>query len=220
MSYCVKCKTHTESVPETIKYELSKNNKQLQKSKCNVCNSVKCKFVKNQIGGDIQQILEKLPDLPFSKYKGEKHIPGYSYCGPGSRLDMRLDKYGNPKRGEEPINRVDSACLRHDITYSKYDDVRERQKADIDLIQDLNEIKNPTIGERIGRTTTKSGMKAKILFGGKIAWSDQLADELHKPVKRKFRKRRVLVSHIDDIWATDLVEMIPFSKKIKDLNIC
>ena len=220
MSYCVKCKTHTESVPETIKYELSKNNKKLEKSKCKICNSMKCKFVKNKIGGDIQKTLSTLPGLPWAKYKGEKHIAKYSYCGPGTNLNKRLDGNNRPKQGEEPINRVDSACLRHDIKYSKYNDIRERQKADIDLIQDLNEIRNPTIGERLGRTLTKSGMKAKILFGGTINWSDQLADELHKPVKRKFRKRRVLVSHIDDIWATDLVEMIPFSKKIKDLNIC
>lgn len=214
-SYCVKCKKHTESVPKTTIYGLSKNNRKFEKAKCKICNSMKCKFVKTQIGGDIQKTLSTLPGLPWAKYKGEKHLPGYSYCGPGTDLQRRLDEDEKPRQGEEPINRVDSACLKHDIKYSKYDDVRERQKADIDLIQDLNGIKSPTIGERLGRTATKSGMKAKILFGGKIVWSDALADELHKPVKRKFRKRRVLVSHIDDIWAADLVEMLPFSKHNK-----
>ena len=39
-----------------------------------------------------------------------------------------------------------------------------------------------------------------------------LAEELHKPVKRKFKKRRVLVNGIDKIWAADLVDMQAFSK--------
>ena len=40
----------------------------------------------------------------------------------------------------------------------------------------------------------------------------QLADELHKPIKRKFTRRRVIANHIDGIWAADLVEMQRFSK--------
>ena len=38
-------------------------------------------------------------------------------------------------------------------------------------------------------------------------WTDQLAEELHKPIKRKFGKRRVLSGGIDDIWSADLVDM-------------
>ena len=43
-------------------------------------------------------------------------------------------------------------------------------------------------------------------------WSQQLADELHKPIIRKFQKRRVISNGIDDIWAADLVEMQKLSK--------
>ena len=39
-----------------------------------------------------------------------------------------------------------------------------------------------------------------------------LAEELHKAVRRKFKKRRVLVNGIDRIWAADLVDMQAFSK--------
>jgi len=39
-----------------------------------------------------------------------------------------------------------------------------------------------------------------------------LADELHKPVKRKFSRRRVISNGIDKIWGADLVEMQKFSK--------
>ena len=39
-----------------------------------------------------------------------------------------------------------------------------------------------------------------------------LAEELHKPIRRKFKKRRVLVNGIDRIWAADLLDMQAFSK--------
>ena len=40
----------------------------------------------------------------------------------------------------------------------------------------------------------------------------ELADELHKPVKKKFPRRRVIAKSIDEIWGADLVEMQQFSK--------
>ena len=45
-----------------------------------------------------------------------------------------------------------------------------------------------------------------------------LAEELHKPVKRKFNKRRVLVSGIDKIWAADLADMTALSKDNEGVN--
>ena len=41
-----------------------------------------------------------------------------------------------------------------------------------------------------------------------------LTEELHKPVKRKFKKRRVLVSGNNEIWAADLADM----SALKDYN--
>ena len=45
-----------------------------------------------------------------------------------------------------------------------------------------------------------------------------LAEELHKPVKRKFRKRRVLVSGIDKIWAADLADMGALREENEGVN--
>ncbi|XP_060074101.1 uncharacterized protein LOC132553836 [Ylistrum balloti] len=39
-----------------------------------------------------------------------------------------------------------------------------------------------------------------------------LAEELHRPVRKKFERRRVRVNGIDEIWAADLVDMQAFSK--------
>ena len=45
----------------------------------------------------------------------------------------------------------------------------------------------------------------KLVWG--IEWSDALADELHKPVRRKFKKRRVFARDVPAIWTADLVDM-------------
>ena len=47
--------------------------------------------------------------------------------------------------------------------------------------------------------------KKRLGFG--IQWTNDLADELHKPIRRKFHKRVVFAKNVDDIWAVDFVEM-------------
>ena len=49
-------------------------------------------------------------------------------------------------------------------------------------------------------------------------WSQQLAEELHKPITKNFRKRRVISKGIDEIWAADLVEMQKYSKWNKGIK--
>ena len=49
-------------------------------------------------------------------------------------------------------------------------------------------------------------------------WSQQLADELHKPITKTFSKRKVISNGIDKIWAADLVEMQKFSKWNKGIK--
>ena len=48
-----------------------------------------------------------------------------------------------------------------------------------------------------------------------IDWSNQLANELHKPVRGRFDKRTVFAKQVDDIWTADLVDMSPFSRSNK-----
>ena len=43
-------------------------------------------------------------------------------------------------------------------------------------------------------------------------WPQQLAEELHKPITRNFRKRRVISYGVDKIWTADLVEIQKYSK--------
>ena len=68
-----------------------------------------------------------------SKYHGEHHYPEFSYLGPGTRLDIRLDENFKPRAGEEPINDLDNTALKHDIAYQKIQDQykvdKDKQKA-------------------------------------------------------------------------------------------
>lgn len=94
----------------------------------------------------------------------EIHIPGYQYCGPFTKLEKRL------KRGDPGINRVDKACKKHDISYSKTKDTKERHIADEELLNDLNAIENPTsgifpLGEKQARAIIRPIIKAKKTFG-------------------------------------------------------
>ena len=60
--------------------------------------------------------------------------------------------------------------------------------------------------------------RKKILSEG---WAQNLANELHQPIRRRFPKRRVYFHMgLTNIWAADLVEMGKFSKwKQGDENI-
>ena len=49
--------------------------------------------------------------------------------------------------------------------------------------------------------------------GAGIQWTNNMANELHKPVRKKFLKRFVFVRHVDDIWGADLIELPSLSKK-------
>ena len=48
--------------------------------------------------------------------------------------------------------------------------------------------------------------------------NQQLANELHKPITRKFKKRKVYSSFRDDIWGIDLASMQLISKCNKGIR--
>ena len=61
-------------------------------------------------------VLDSLIDsLPF-----QLTIPGTEYCGPGTRIDEN--------NLAKPRNKLDEACMAHDLAYAKNDD--DRRKAD------------------------------------------------------------------------------------------
>jgi len=45
-----------------------------------------------------------------------------------------------------------------------------------------------------------------------MSWQQKLADELHKPIKRNFTRRRVIANNSDEICTSDLIDMKPLKK--------
>ena len=100
-----------------------------------------------------------------AKYSGEKHLPGYAYLGPGTRLDIRLNENNIPKSGEEPINEIDRLAYIHDLAYQNSDDINERHRADQEMINGLKQLKNLSIPQRLIRTLIIKLFQAKIKLG-------------------------------------------------------
>lgn len=98
----------------------------------------------------------------INKLPVELHIPGYQFCGPGTRLKERL------ALGQVGINPLDSACRDHDIAYSIHKDLEERHKADKTLAARAKErtfARNAGIGERLAAAATWAAMNIKRKLG-------------------------------------------------------
>lgn len=137
------------------------------------------KNIEAKSGGSL---LDKaINSLPF-----ELHVPGYQYCGPGTKLEKRL------KRGDKGINPLDSACKKHDIAYSKYKKGVERRAADRELGKEAwKRVKSAdtTIGERATALAVSGIMKAKsaLGFGLKKTKSKKKKSKRSKTVKTVFK---------------------------------
>lgn len=95
--------------------------------------------------------------LPF-----ELHLPGYNYCGPGTRLKERL------ARGDKGVNLLDEYCKQHDIAYSKSLNLKDRHKADISLLKMSKKrasSADASTGEKIAATLVNRAMLAKVSSG-------------------------------------------------------
>ena len=189
--------------------------------------------LKQYFGGDIQKFSSKLPGFVWSKYSGEKHLPGYAYLGPGTRLDIRLDENNIPKPGEEPINEIDQLAYIHDLAY-RSDDINMRHKADQEMINGLKQLKNLSIPQRIIRALIIKLFQAKIKLGQGLprkskqvaleklyvpqtkvkerqnkntdrSERQQFAEELHKPFRKPPQYSKVYFKSKDNIWNADLI---------------
>lgn len=96
-------------------------------------------------------------NLPF-----ELHLPRYNYCGPGTRLSERL------RRGDQGINQLDSACMQHDIAYNNSNNLEDRHRADLELINMAKQrmkSKNAGKREKLASWLVSKVMKTKVKHG-------------------------------------------------------
>ena len=177
----------------------------MKRGTCVICGTTKTQFIKAQKGGSL--LNKAIINLPF-----EMHLPGHNFTGPGTKLNKRLNPDLTPKKWSKPVNRVDKAAYHHDVCYLKNDDTATRNAVcDKNMLKELKGIYNPTLRERLDKSIVSKLIGTKVKFGMGFK-KKSLAEELHKPIRRKFKKRRVLVNGIDKIWAADLVDMQAFTK--------
>ena len=105
------------------------------------------------------------------------------------------------------------------MAYNKFKDLKKRTKSDIVLKnQALKITNNPKCS---GYERGLASMVYKIFdkkSKGSGLKNQQLADELHKPIIRKFKKRKVYSSFKDNIWGVDLADMQLISKYNKGIG--
>ncbi|KAJ8916405.1 hypothetical protein NQ315_014616 [Exocentrus adspersus] len=118
----------------------------------------------------------------------ELHIPGYRFCGPGTKLAKRLS------RGDVGINGLDEACKEHDIAYSREKNLEQRHKADQNLGEKaLKRFKssNASIGEKAAALAVATAMKVKTKLGMGCVNEKTKKRRGCKTRKRKAKSKRI-----------------------------
>ena len=160
----------------------------------------------------------------------------YSACSPFTRHKQRIKEFkctGDTRYIYR--NELDKACFQHDSAYSDHKDLINRTKSDkvlrdkaydiasnpeydgyqrslASMVYEFSDKKStaePSSLERMGSGTKKNTTKSSSLI---------LADELHKPVIKKFNKKKVDSQFKDNIWGVDLADMQSISRKNKGIK--
>ena len=117
-------------------------------------------------------------------------------------------------------NELDKACFSHDTAYSDSKELAKRTISDKILNNKAYEITRNRKYD--GYQRGLESMVHKFFdkkTGSGISPNEQPAEELHKPVIEKFKRRKVYAIIKDNIWTADLAEMGHCLLRIKILNI-
>ena len=154
----------------------------------------------------------------------------YSACGPFTRHKERIKKF--KQTGDTRYiyrNKLDKACFQHDSAYADHKDLINRTEANKVLRDKVYDIaSNPEydgyqrgLASMVYKIFDKKSMGSGIATTGPSALarsSSILADELHKPVTKKFNKRKVYSQFKDNIWGEDLAELQSLNRKNKGIK--
>ena len=166
--------------------------------------------------------------LAGDKFMPEIHLrqPQFTYsaCGPFTKHEQRIQKF--KETGDTNYiykNELDKARFVHDAAYSDSKDLTKRTVADKILKnRTFNIAKDPKYDgyQRGLASMVYKFFDSKVLGSGakRIPQNEQLANELHKAIIRKFEKRRVYSTFKDNIWGADLADMQLLSKYNKGIR--
>lgn len=111
----------------------------------------------------------------------ELHLPGYNFCGPGTKLKNRL------ARGDKGVNLLDEACKRHDIAYDNFSDIDNRHKADIELMKQAKQrlrSQDAGKGEKVASWLVNKVMKAKIRTGAGVKKFNSIVSKIRRGISK------------------------------------
>ena len=136
--------------------------------------------------------------LAGDKFMSEMHLkqPGFTYsaCGPFTKNKERIEKFMQTGNTDFIYkNELDKACFQHDMAYGKSKDLVKRTQPDKVLRDKAFKIaSDPTYdGYQRGLASMVYKFFDKKSSGSGITEPNyQLADELHKPIIRKFKKEK------------------------------
>ena len=118
-------------------------------------------------------------------------------------------------------NELDKACFQHDLAYGKAKDLVRRTQSDKVLRDKVFKIASDSKydGCQRGLAMVYKFFDKKSSGCGIINETNyQLANELHKPIIKKFKKRKVYSSFKDNIWGVDLADMQSLSRYNKGIK--
>ena len=171
--------------------------------------------------------------LAGDKFMPEMHLrqPQFTYsaCGPFTKHKQRIQKF--KETGDTNYiykNELDEAYFAHDTAYSNSKDLIKRTVADKTLknraLNIAKDKKYDGYQRGLASMVYKFFDKKTIGSGAKYVntkitpQNQQLAEELHKPIIRKFEKRKVHAAFKDNIWGVDLADMQLLSKYNKGIR--
>ena len=168
--------------------------------------------------------------LAGGKFMPEMHLRQspftYSACGPFTKHKQRIQKF--KETGDRKYifkNELDKACFAHDATFSDSKDLAKRTIAD-EILKNkaFNIAKDPTydryqrglpsmVCKFFDKKSAENGVNTKL-----APRNQQLAEELHKPIIKKLRKRKMHAAFKDNIWGAHLADMQLLSRYNKEIR--
>ena len=148
----------------------------------------------------------------------------YGMCGLFTKHKERIKKFN--QTGDTRYvyrNDFDKACFQHDSAYADNKDLINRTRADKVLRDKTYDIaSNPEYDgyQRGLASMVYKFFDKKTMGSGAVEPNEslKLADDLHKPIIRKFNKIKVYSSFKDNIWGVDLADMQLLSKFNKGIK--
>ena len=166
---------------------------------------------------------EFMPEIHLWDPKVKK----YSVCGSFTRHQKRTDMFMKDGRLSHIIkSRLDAACFQHDSAYAKYKDRFNRKQSDIVLKNKALKIAaDPRVNgyqrglasmvyKFFNERTKGSGIN---LLANSLN-NEILAEKLHKPIIKNFKRRKLYSSFKDNIWGSDSADMQLISKYNKGIG--